>query len=515
MQLRSKRGALTPESSPTKRTKRNVLRDNTQVVNLPLSPPVTPTKQRVIDVKFEVKNLDYCDATGVKKLDFGNVRVDRLKNVYSRAKALFQRGCNQLSTTEPAESLTGRDREGSQLNQFLTNNISNNVCNSLYISGPPGTGKSAQCDVSFNYITNKISTKTNHDEYLINGNKFRIIKINCMTISKPEYIFHEIFCCITKTSSLTFSRKKTFDDVYNLFLHSSLNLDSVILLLDEMDCLITKDQQVLFQLFNCASQFKSKILTTKLILIGISNALDLTDKFLPRLKSNGLNPQSLQFLPYTSDKIKSIIVDKLRSLTDQTGSIPIMNPIAIQLCCKKSASVTGDLRKAFDICYKSIELVEANTKKDGNLSSLTFENAPKVHITHVASIFSNAFGIDTLTKLKNLNLLQKLVLCTLFKFQNDPFALSNRKKLTVNYFYDYYIRFINEKIDNLLGKLKKGEFLEIISALESSSVITLNSDYGIDIGNQIVKSNIPYDDLMKSVGDIGVLKTVLTLPTNL
>lgn len=486
---------MSPESSPTKRTKRNVLANNTQATNLPLSPPVTPTKKRV---------LDFNTTAGSKKLSFGT------KNVYSQAKALFQRGHSQVSALQPAESLIERDREASQLNQFLINTISSNVCNSVYISGPPGTGKSAQCDVSFNYITNKIATSVN-DEHIINGNRFRIIKINCMTISKPEYIFHEIYCSITKTSSLTLTRKKTFDDVYDLFLHSSPELpDSIVLLLDEMDCLITKDQQVLFLLFNCASQFKSKLLATKLILIGISNALDLTDKFLPRLKSNGLNPVSLQFLPYTSDKIKSIIISKLRSLTNDTnGSIPIMNPIAIQLCCKKSASVTGDLRKAFDICYKSIELIEATTKKNGDLGTLTFENAPKVHISHVASIFSNAFGIDTLTKLKNLNLLQKLVLCILFKFHSDSFT-SNKKKLTVNCFYDYYTRFIGEKIDNLLGKLNKGEFLEIISALESSSVVTLNgSDYGIDIGNQIIKANIPYDDLLKSVGEIGVLKNIL------
>ena len=58
---------------------------------------------------------------------------------------------------------------------------------------------------------------------------------------------------------------------------------------------VTSDQQVLFQLFkmasiNCIPQTK-----IKLVLIGISNTLDLNSKFLPRLVRNNIQLDNLQF----------------------------------------------------------------------------------------------------------------------------------------------------------------------------------------------------------------------------
>ena len=52
------------------------------------------------------------------------------------------------------------------------------------------------------------------------------------------------------------------------------------MILDEIDQLVTSDNQVLYTLFEWASKKESK-----LVLIGIANALNLTDRFLPRLKS--------------------------------------------------------------------------------------------------------------------------------------------------------------------------------------------------------------------------------------
>ena len=53
-----------------------------------------------------------------------------------------------------------------------------------------------------------------------------------------------------------------------------------MLVLDEIDHLITKDQDVLYSFFEWAKSNSSK-----LIMIGIANALDLTSRFLPRLKT--------------------------------------------------------------------------------------------------------------------------------------------------------------------------------------------------------------------------------------
>ncbi|CUM49795.1 uncharacterized protein AC631_03267 [Debaryomyces fabryi] len=501
--------------------KSNVLSDRSNIMLQ--SPPVTPEKERVIDISHELNS----NKEGVRQLKFltppSTPTKGRGTSVYSKAKALFQRSANNdgINTTH----LTARDEEAEILNKFLVDNINNNTSDSLYISGPPGTGKTAQIEISLNHVMKEIGKSVSVNVSQVGLHRARLVKMNCMSISKPENVFHEIYCAMESREGQpkkSYNKRKTADDVF-LLLTTKGDIDTTILLLDEMDYLITKDQQVLFQLFNFASKQKSHILKNKLVLIGISNALDLTDKFLPRLKRNCLNPQALQFMPYTSDQIKTIIITKLKSLVwDEStkeneppmASIPIIHPAAIQLCCKKSASVTGDLRKAFDICYKSIEMVEHNVREANPSATHTFHTAPKVLISHIAKICENSYKDNSLTKLHNLNLLQKAVLCCLFNYQiNVTFTTTTRKDLTVNTFYDFYVKHSLENVDKLLGRLKKGEFLEIIGALEAGSVVNLSETKSMktsmEIGNKNIRPNVPYDDLLKSIGDIGVLKKVL------
>lgn len=499
---------------------------STNVKDLLTTPPTTPQKQRIRDISNELLSGSRGKKLSMMLTPPATPTKAKNTSVYLKTKAIFQRG-NYEMNKDSASCLVARESEGNYLNQFLIDNIKNKTCNSLYICGPPGTGKTAQVNLSFNHLIGEVGKMVDESVFIHGTERVKILKINCMSVNNPDYIFHEIYCGLDPSANLGSShRKRNYDDLLELLTRKTPKYSSTIVLLDEMDYLITKDQQVLFQLFNFASLKNTGILTNKLILIGISNALDLTDKFLPRLKRNCLNPESLQFLPYTAEQIKSVIINKLQLLMEnnkenQVQSIPIIHPAAIHLCSKKSASITGDLRKAFDICYKSIEIVENNlrqTKSISEINSLTFENAPKVQISHVAKVCSTSFGDNSLTKLKNLNLLQKAVLCCLFNYQIHNMS---RNDINVNTFFDHYTKYSEDNIDKLLGRLKKGEFLEILSALESGSVIVLSDSkilkkshiFNLDMGNKTIRTNVPYDDLVKSIGDIGVLKKILHGPS--
>lgn len=501
---------MSSELGPRKRRK---LADRT---NLPLAtPPTTPLKNKVIDLSSQLKRNN-----GVKKLQFDTPPTTPTKpkraSYYSGAKALFQKNADVKSM---GSKLVGREDEAEKFVTFMTQCISELSCNSLYISGPPGTGKSAQVSISLNHLMSEVGQPLDGRTSSFTNKTVRLIKVNCMSISHPDSIFHEIYCEASKENNFSHNKRKTSDDLYNLLLQES-KIQSIVVILDEMDCLITKDQQVLYQLFNFASPKNSKALKTKLVLVGISNALDLTDKFLPRLKRNGLSPQTIQFLPYTSEKIRNIIINKLNLLIESEkenlGTLPLFHPAAILLCCKKSASVTGDLRKALDICYKSIELVEMEFRRSQKeLSQSPINTYPRVLISHVAKVCSASFGDNSSTKLKNHNLLQKAVLCCLFNYYSNNIFMS--KDITVNAFFDYYNKHILQNINNLLSQLNKGEFLEIISALESSSVISLTSLRLIsspDSGSRIIKPNVPYDELNKSISDVGVLQRILHSNSN-
>merc|ERR1712176_883904 len=80
-----------------------------------------------------------------------------------------------------------------------------------------------------------------------------------------------------------------------------------VVIIDEMDGLLSNSkQQILYHLFGWTKRKHSK-----LILFGIANSIDLTDRFLPRLKQRNLEPELLIFRPYTKSQLIMIIKHRL------------------------------------------------------------------------------------------------------------------------------------------------------------------------------------------------------------
>lgn len=71
-------------------------------------------------------------------------------------------------------------------------------------------------------------------------------------------------------------------------------------------------------------------------------------------------PQLLNFPPYDKDQLVTILEKKLPSLL---SSDVTFDPSAMQFCARKVSSVHGDLRKAVDICRRSVEVLEAKKKQ--------------------------------------------------------------------------------------------------------------------------------------------------------
>ena len=88
------------------------------------------------------------------------------------------------------------------------------------------------------------------------------------------------------------------------------------------------------------------------VIAGIANALDLTDRILPRLTSHThCKPRLLHFPPYTREEIATILKARVGSREEREGREEvIVDPAAIEFCARKVSSVHGDLRKALDIC---------------------------------------------------------------------------------------------------------------------------------------------------------------------
>ena len=107
---------------------------------------------------------------------------------------------------------------------------------------------------------------------------------------------------------------------------------------------------------------------SRLVLVGIANALDLTDRILPRLKlSAAVSPTQLSFPPYTREEINKIITSRLKEAQGD-GQDPIIKPMAVKFLAGKISSLSGDIRKALDVCRRAIELAEIEYRKQTILS---------------------------------------------------------------------------------------------------------------------------------------------------
>ncbi|GME82519.1 unnamed protein product [[Candida] boidinii] len=156
--------------------------------------------------------------------------------------------------------------------------------------------------------------------------------------------------------------------------------------------------------------------------------------------------------------------------------------------------------------------------------NLNLTTAPKVTISQVSKICNNAFGINFFTKLENLNLQHKSVLCSLIKFEESnqklvqpqtkslgrPRLNFNSKSISnysIHSFFEFYSTKLN--FEKKIGTLKRNDFLEVLSTLESNGLINLSKG-SLQFSTSKISTNVPKIEVLKVIQDIGILKKILT-----
>lgn len=342
----------------------------------------------------------------------------------------------------------------------------------------------------------------------------------------------DIFSTILDDFGITNVMQGTEMDHLKKLFHSKKQ--SHLVILDEIDHLLDIDISLLYQLFEWSMQK-----TSSLVLVGMANALDMTDRFLPRLKSKNLKPHPISFMPYTVADITLIINTKLKSLLPAEHSAtpdfaPFIHPTAIMFLSKKVAAQTGDLRKAFAICLRAIDLIESEThlsltnslqnltpaaspspsktplKENPFMSSparsprkqqsiianpmahLRPETAPRATIAHVARVTAAVFSNGLSQRLAHLNIQQKAALCALAALeshsrdlsesQNTPTSKSIKARApTVRSLYEVYARLCKQ--DNALAALTATEFRDVLAGLETLSLVSSVDGGGLNVAS--------------------------------
>eukprot|EP00912_Choanoflagellata_sp_UC4_P000563 UC4_evm1s348 len=120
------------------------------------------------------------------------------------------------------------------------------------------------------------------------------------------------------------------------------------------------------------------------------------------LKGRDCAPKVINFKQYTKQQLVDIISARLFDIPDS-----ILSPRAIDFCAAKVTSISGDLRRALDVCRQAIDTIEraaADAKKKD------CPPPPQAsHIKHILDVFKCTMGGDKIRTIRGLPLHQKLL----------------------------------------------------------------------------------------------------------
>ncbi|ORX79767.1 cell division control protein Cdc6 [Anaeromyces robustus] len=495
---------------------------------------VTPKKSEksLIGVFRQSKrNSNLLDSIKKSKLDKENIKKDRVITpalIYQEAKYLFSRSSSPR--------FIGREKEREFVIDFWKKYICGDQTSSLYISGCPGTGKSA--------LISEISKTMIEEEHQKIPYKIHVTNINCMALKNPKMIYKKLLEDFSPRNQAS-DESEIVNALDNLFVPKRIKKDTskYVCILDEIDYLITRDQEVLYKLFEWPVKSNSR-----LSIIGIANALNMTDRFLPRLKAKNCEPLYINFNPYEMKQMVDIIKDRLDILNkkvlneknsennisidddnnnkDNNKPKPQQNYLiqasAIELCARKIAG-TGDLRKALDVCKQAIEFAESDLRnktilmKRGNVQPVkensifvkkaatydtpitSINEVPQVTIMHILKATNNAFGSASVQKLKNLNVQQKVIVCSMMNI------LNKKEENVVGKLNAEYINSCRKY--RMISPVSKSEFNDLVSMLESCGIITLGK--AKDERNRKFTLHVQENEIRKAVSDLPFLLQIL------
>lgn len=374
-----------------------------------------------------------------------------------------------------------RAKEQLEIEDFIKKGLDTNGCyGSLYISGMPGTGKTASVMASIRKLTNS-SRKKNIKEFnclLINGmkvtNNNSVYKQIYSHLFKKEININPIKC--SKLLDDFFKNRTEFN--FNTTLKDSRNLH-LLLIIDEIDCLCDKKMSLLYNLFNW-----STFPNSKLIIISISNTIDLPQRVLPKISSRMGNKQ-IPFKPYERDQLVKILQETLPNFKSFSTD-------AILLCCSKVASISGDIRRIIAIC----KYAEDNYNKrimnfEYNKEKLKSKKEGVITMSDIKSAINNLYDKKIENLISSLKLYEKLCILSVY------FETNLSSKVNFGLVYKRFIYCCNKQS---VFRPSYEEFKYIIINLYKIKLFSLDENLD-NLLSSSIKIEVYHDELLSALDD--------------
>ncbi len=383
-----------------------------------------------------------------------------------------------LRSTYIPDYLPHRDNEVDALLKILIVALRGDTPSNILIYGKTGTGKTAVTT----HVGKEIE-KAGEER----GIPCEVLYNNCGVIDTQYRLLAELARNFGKRIPIT---GWPTDQVFAEF-RSAIDSKKrvVVIILDEVDKLIKKGDDVLYNL----SRINSMLKNAKVSLIGISNDLKFTEFLDPRVRSS-LGEEELIFPPYNADQL----ADVLRQRAEMAFRSGVIDDDVISLCAALAARENGDARRALDLLRISAELAERE-KVQGVQEIHVRRAQSKIEFDRVAEV------------IKTLPTQSKLVLYSIMVLDKAPELIrrSGRRIMSTGEVYQIYKRMCG-MID--IDVLTQRRITELISELDMlgivNAIVVNRGRYGV---TKEITLDTPQDNVYHVLSDDLRLQSLMDL----
>ncbi|BFZ60185.1 Origin recognition complex, subunit 1 [Saitoella coloradoensis] len=342
--------------------------------------PKSPTKTRTPTNRRILKPLE------ITPLPMRTLSPSQyLSSPYQLARA-------RLHVSAVPASLPCREGEFESIYTHLHTSILEGHGSCLYISGTPGTGKTATVREVVRSLRESVEEGDLDDFIFVEINGMKVTEANQAYAMLWEVLSGER---VTPSHALSLLEAE--------FSGPSPRRIPCVVLMDELDQLVTKKQTVMYNFFNWPSLRHSR-----LIVAAVANTMDLPERMLSNKISSRLGLTRITFPGYTHGQLETIIQSRLEGVPSD-----IVSKDAIGFASRKVAGVSGDARRALDICRRAVELAEATTDDPATQSTERKPQTGRVTIKVIQQAIAEMTSSPIQAYLRSLPLACKVFLAAL------------------------------------------------------------------------------------------------------
>ncbi|CAD6885030.1 unnamed protein product [Tilletia laevis] len=356
--------------------------------------------QRCSGFSSPLSKSSLCDPTHIasSQRDAENANINL---AYYASLTAQQRAKRLLHVGLTPDKLPCREDEFAEIFTSVGDALQERVGTCLYVSGVPGTGKTATVRGVVRELFRRVELKQLR--------RFNFVEINGMKLGDPAQAYTMLWQAVRPDPEGKRPSPKFALAALNSYFserkpnhgppspgrwrigdaHTSSAQRPTVVLMDELDQLVNARQDVMYNLFNWGNASDSQ-----LIVIAVANTMDLPERILKAKVASRLGMTRIPFESYKTDQLQEIVRTRLgvgkhdpteilqaleadprvnvtpeqRSMAELEAAskkdcAQLFCPDAIKFAATKIANVSGDVRRMLDVCRRAIEMVEAKAEK--------------------------------------------------------------------------------------------------------------------------------------------------------